>query len=158
MADMNVIPARAFDEHRWIDRQVAALRDGRLDDLDRDHLIEALTDMAGRDLLQLESRLAVLFQHLLKIDYQPQRLTRSWVATVLVQQDGVERLLRRLRSLQARAGEVAIDAYRSAVRRAAFETDLPAATFPSTCPWTVVEALAYRCPAVPERGRYRLKG
>jgi hypothetical protein len=53
------------DEHAWIERQIAALRDGDLDRIDRDNLIEYLTELAGRDRRELESRLVVLYSHIL---------------------------------------------------------------------------------------------
>ncbi len=37
------------DEHAWIERQIAALRDGTFDRLDHANLIAYLTDMAARD-------------------------------------------------------------------------------------------------------------
>ena len=49
------------DEHAWIERQIAALRDGALDRLDRANLIAYLTDMAARDRRELGSRLIVLY-------------------------------------------------------------------------------------------------
>ena len=41
------------DEHAWIERQIAALRDGALDRLDRANLIAYLTDMAAPDRREL---------------------------------------------------------------------------------------------------------
>jgi hypothetical protein len=50
------------DEYAWIEHQIAALRDGDLDRLDRVNLIAYLTDMAARDRRELGSRLVVLYQ------------------------------------------------------------------------------------------------
>jgi hypothetical protein len=45
------------DEHAWIEHQVAALREGALDCLDRPNLIAYLNDMAAGDRRELGSRL-----------------------------------------------------------------------------------------------------
>ena len=65
------------DEHAWIERQIAALRDGALDRLDRANLIVYLTDMAARDRRELGSRLVVLYAHILKSRIQPEKATEK---------------------------------------------------------------------------------
>ncbi len=137
------------DEHAWIAVQVAALRDGTLDRLDRVHLAEYLTDMALRDERELTSRLIVLLAHLLKIREQPERLTWSWVNTVLEQQSQIRLIVRGIPSLGRQAEQFLADAYPDAVRRAAGETGLPKARFPAASPWTVDEALTFDPPAPP---------
>jgi hypothetical protein len=63
MADMVEQPAKTLyevDEYAWVERQIAALRDGTFDRLDHATLIAHLTDMAARDRRELESRIIVL--------------------------------------------------------------------------------------------------
>ena len=86
------------DEHAWIERQIASLRDGDLNRLDRANLIAFLTDMAARDRRELGSRLIILYAHILKSNIQPEKATESWRLTIREQQRAIRRLL------DARAG------------------------------------------------------
>ena len=97
------------DEHAWIESQVAALRNGAYSGLDTDNLIEFLTSMALRDERELESRLIVLYSHIVKMQIQPDRTTRSWKLTIAEQQRAIRRLLKKLPSLSARADSIMRD-------------------------------------------------
>jgi hypothetical protein len=119
------------DEHAWIERQVAALRAGDLDRLDRANLIEFLTAMALRDERELESRLEVLYAHILKCQVQPEKATRSWRLTIHEQQRAVRRLLKKLPSLEARGDAILREVYPDAVEAASLETGLDGKLFPS---------------------------
>lgn len=144
------------DEHEWISAQVAALTDGHLNRLDRPHLIEYLTEMTIRDRRELRSRLTVLLHHLLKVRVQPERLTRSWVVTILGQQREIRSIIDGIPSLGRQADLIAAAAYPDAVRLAARETGLPPAGFPTLSPWTVSEALAYDPPEPVAKAKRRL--
>jgi len=134
------------DEHEWIAAQISALKSGQLNRLDRENLIEFLSEMTIRDRRELRSRLTVLLLHLLKVRFQPERLSAGWVSTILVQQNEIRSLLEDIPSLRGRADAIAAQAYRDALRLAARETGLPASRFPATMAWTVTEALAYDPP------------
>ncbi len=134
------------DEHEWIAAQISALATGQMNRLDRENLIEFLSEITIRDRRELRSRLTVLLHHLLKVRFQPDRLSASWVSTILVQQNEIGSLLEDIPSLAGRAGAIAAQAYRDAVRLALRETGLPASRFPAAMPWTVAEALAYDPP------------
>jgi hypothetical protein len=134
------------DEHEWIAAQISALKSGQINRLDRENLIEFLSEMTIRDRRELRSRFTVLLLHMLKVRFQPERLSASWVSTILVQQNEIRSLLEDILSLRTRADAVAAQAYRDALRLAARETRLPASRFPETTPWTVAEALPYDPP------------
>jgi hypothetical protein len=149
MSDTKQTPARKLyerDEHTWIAAQISALESGQLNRLDRETLIEFLFEMTMRDRRELRSRLTMLLLHMLKVRFQPERLSASWVSTILVQQNEIRSLLEDIPSLGARANAIDLTAYRDALRLAARETGLPASRFPTTMPWTVAEALAYDPP------------
>ena len=82
MADLIELPTTTnlyeVDEHAWIERQIAALREGAFDRLDRANLIEFLSSMAARDRRELASRMTLLMQHMIKYSVQPERASRSW--------------------------------------------------------------------------------
>jgi len=144
-----------FDEHAWIAGQRAALRSGNWQALDRECLAEYLTAMTSRDRREVESRLTVLFQHLLKVKLQPAKMSRSWAATIVTQQDEIRSLLQSLPSLAQHVDGRLADAYAAAVRRAAVETGIPAARFPGDSPWTLDEALGFTPPAPSRPGAAR---
>jgi Domain of unknown function DUF29 len=151
MSEAKQSPGRELyerDEHEWIAAQISALASGQMSRLDRENLIEFLSEMTIRDRRELRSRLTVLLLHLLKVRFQPDRLSVSWVSTILVQQNEIRSLIEDIPSLGARADAIAGQAYRDALRLAVRETGLPAAEFPASMPWTVVEALAYEPPAL----------
>jgi hypothetical protein len=142
------------DEHEWIAAQVAALTHGQFDRLDRANLIEYLTETTIRDRRELKSRLIVLLHHILKVELQPEQLTRSLIGTILGQQSEVRSIIEGIPGLGRQADAIAASAWPDAVRRAARETGLPASRFPATLPWTVVQALAFDPPEPPAaRGR-----
>jgi hypothetical protein len=137
-----------IDEHRWIEQQIALIEAGDFDQLDRKNLIQFLTEMTIRDRRELRSRIVVLLMHLLKIQFQPTRLSRSWVNTVVREQDEVRTLLKSIPSLTRYVPEIFDDAYSAAVRQAVSETGMAASAFPATSPWTLEQALAFTPPPV----------
>lgn len=137
------------DEHAWYFTQIAALREARLGDLDREHLAEFLEDMAKRNTREIQSRLTVLLVHILKSIHQPERRSRSWVVTIVYQQDELRGIFRDSATLARAAPELLRDVYPKAVRLAELETGLPRGTVPASCAWTLDEILAYEPPAQP---------
>ena len=63
------------DFYGWTQEQAALLRAGRLNDLDIENLIEEVETMGRSEKRELESRLTVLFVHLLKWKYQTRFLS-----------------------------------------------------------------------------------
>ena len=120
MADSIELPTKTnlyeVDEHAWIERQIAALRDGAFDRLDRANLVEFLSSMAARDRRELASRMTLLMQHMIKYSVQPELASRSWTLTILEQQREV-RLLAAIPSLRARADEVLQESFPTPKRR-----------------------------------------
>lgn len=129
------------DEIAWYDAMLELVRERRTAEFDYDNLAELLTDMGLRERRQAESRLATLIGHRLKIDFQPDKLTRSWQITV---ERGRQKLVSILasRTLWNHAVAEMPDIYQRAVRLAAVETGLPRATFPAQCPYPLAELLA----------------
>jgi hypothetical protein len=134
------------DEHQWIAAQISALTDGQLNRLDRANLIEYLTEMTVRDRRELQSRIVVMLHHLLKVQFQPERLTQSWIMTIVEQQSEIRSIIESIPSLGRQAEAIGMASYPDAVRRAARETGLPAGGFPAVSPWTVAAALSFDPP------------
>ena len=89
----------------WARAQAALLEDGRFDELDLANLVEEISSVGGSDKREIDNRLAVLIQHLLKWRYQPGRRTASWEATIRHQRSLIARVVGFRPSLKHRAAE-----------------------------------------------------
>ncbi len=129
------------DFYGWTQEQAALLRAGRLNELDIENLIEEVETMGRSEKRELESRLTVLLQHLLKWKYQEGRRSRSWTLTIDVQRIQFRKTLKENPGLMPLLDEIIMDAYQLAVVYAARETKISSNVFPATCPWSLEEAV-----------------
>lgn len=118
------------DFHAWTHRQAALIKAGRISELDLNHMAEELEDLGHETYRRLESALTILFTHMLKWDYQSNRRTRSWEATIREQRKRIARLLEKNPSLQSKLAEAIAEAYEYGRDRASGETDMPVEQFP----------------------------
>src|SRR3712207_5689994 len=81
------------DETAWLEATAELIRQGRLEEVDREPLAEYLADMARQDRRGVVSRLVTLLCHLLKWEYQPDHRSGSWRGTILEQQRELRQLL-----------------------------------------------------------------
>lgn len=125
------------DYYAWTQAQIALLQQRKLDQLDYENLIEELEDLGRAEQREMVNRLTVLLAHLLKWQYQPQKRSRSWEATIRNQRTDIEVLLRRNPSLHAYWSEALSLGYRKGRNEASGETDLPVDTFPEQCPYAI---------------------
>lgn len=124
------------DETAWLETMAELIRLEQFDQLDYHHLQEYLDDMARRDKREVESRLAILLSHQLKWDYQPEKRTTSWQATMELQRQELLLLLESA-SLRNHADGKLQKSYQAAIRLAVAETHLPEETFPAQCPYSL---------------------
>ena len=136
-------PLYEVDETAWLEETADLIRQGRLDAVELDTLAEYLTDMAKRDRREVFSRLVVLLAHLLKWEYQGDRRSGSWQATILEQQRELRQLLES-GILRNHAMAVFAEAFADARKQAAAETGMARGAFPEECPWDLDAALADR--------------
>ncbi|PSR18715.1 DUF29 domain-containing protein [filamentous cyanobacterium CCP3] len=127
------------DFYSWAREQADLLRQGKLDGLDRTHLIEEIEDLGNRHYDQLESRLVLLVAHLLKWQVQHWQRSNSWRATIRVQRLSIEKLLRRNPGLKARLAEAIAETWEEARLLAIAETGLPDDSFPEHCPYRATD-------------------
>jgi hypothetical protein len=110
----------------WAESQAAALREGRFADLDMPHLLEEIDDLSNRKRDELLSRLTRLSMHLLKLQHQPERASRSWRGTVVEQATRTRRVLKGSPSLRPE-----MPAFIAEARpQAAAEIEIAIASFP----------------------------
>jgi hypothetical protein len=129
------------DFYAWTQEQVKLLESQAWDQLDRWHLIEEIAALGKQQRQELRHQLAILIGHLLKWQYQTNKRSRSWLATIRVQRRDIQRLLQDSPSLKAYLAEAVQDAYENGRDLAIGETDLPEATFPETCHYAIAQIL-----------------
>jgi len=129
------------DFYAWTLKNAELLREGRLGELDLEHLAEELESMGRSEKRELIHRLAVLLAHLLKWQVQAGRRGRRWQLTLKEQRRQAARVLHDNPSLKPLLTEIVIDAYQDAILRAAQETGLEESAFPADCPFTLEQIL-----------------
>jgi hypothetical protein len=127
------------DFHAWAFEQAGKLRAGET--VDRDNIAEELEDLGRKERHQLTNRMAVLLAHLLKWEFQPEKRSPGWTATMKEQRLRIRKLLAEMPSLKTYLDESIVDAYGIALIFASTETRLVEEDFPAECPWTQEEIL-----------------
>jgi hypothetical protein len=105
------------DFYAWAIHNAELLRQGRLSEIDVEHIAEELECMGRSERRELMSRLAVLLAHLLKWVYQPHRRSRSWRAAIEGQREDLKVLLEESPSLKPELEQKLNEAYRRAKRK-----------------------------------------
>jgi len=129
------------DFYSWTQQQAQLLRAGNWTALDRDNLAEEIETIGRQEREQLTNRFGILLGHLLKWQYQPERRSNSWRATIKDQRTRIDRLLKQNPSLKPYLVEAFAEGYEDAINLAVSETELPETTFPATCPYAIEQAL-----------------
>ena len=142
---------------RWTEEQARAIREGRMDALDREHLAEEIESVGRSDKREVRSRLAVIVQHILKQRLQPALDGSSWRWTIDTQRQEIAALVAESPSLRGYLDEALGLAFPLAIRYAVRETGLPDDMFHGER-ITLADALGDQCDARPPRrggGRVR---
>lgn len=129
------------DYYAWAVKNAQLMRQGKISEIDSEHIAEELESMGNCNRRELLSRLAVLFTHLLKWQFQPVRRDNSWKITLLNQRDDIEDLLEQSPSLLNEIESKIGKAYSRARRDASIETGMAESAFPEGCPFTIKQAL-----------------
>jgi hypothetical protein len=131
------------DVYTWSQQQAAALRRAAKsranfpEPIDFENVAEEIESLGIAQLHALYSRGVVLLMHLLKWQYQPERRSPSWSATIRTQRREIAKLLRLSPGLKPKRRAELAEAYTAAREDAAGETGLSPSGFPETCPWTL---------------------
>lgn len=139
MDTINALYDRDF--YAWVMKNAELLRQGRLEEIDMEHIAEELETMGRSERHELVNRLAVLLAHLLKWRFQPARRGKSWRATITEQRYRVAERLSESPSLSHGIEDSFIKAYRYAVLQVVRETPLEESELPAESPFTRQQAL-----------------
>ncbi|MGE3295660.1 MAG: DUF29 domain-containing protein [Geminicoccaceae bacterium] len=125
------------DCYSWALEQAALLRAHRFAELDLENLAEEIDGLTRAEARELRSRYATLLSHLLKREFQPERRSHSWAATIARERDAIPDHLDEDPDLEPRQAERFAKAYRGARADAAAEANLPLTRIPAACPYTL---------------------
>lgn len=127
----------AEDFALWSQAQAAAIRAGHWRAVDLENVAEEIESLGRSDRQEIKSRLTVLLIHLLKLLVQPERATRSWLASCREQRRGIAAVLEDSPSLRRLPAERLQQCFVDAVKAAIDETGLPPDAFPAECPFPI---------------------
>ncbi|BAL24667.1 DUF29 domain-containing protein [Azoarcus sp. KH32C] len=121
----------------WAAEQAQLLRNGQVAQLDTDHIAEELESLARSERRTLATCMSGLLAQLLAGQYQPERKTAVWHATIRSERREIRQLLEESPSLAANLSQ---SRWRDMVWSSAYaevvtETGLDA--LPATCPWSL---------------------
>ena len=127
----------------WANQQAEFIRNKQFDLLDLENIAEEILDVGKSESRELESRLAVLIEHLLKWKYQPERRGNSWKRTIKTQRNCIIRAIQKTPSLKSNFSDDfwQESVYDAAVRLFARETNLDENSLPEVCEWNIYEQI-----------------
>ncbi|CAK0763846.1 conserved hypothetical protein [Gammaproteobacteria bacterium] len=129
------------DFYAWTQQQLEIMRLGDLSKVDLENWMDEIESMGASERRELESRIIVLLQHLLKWQFQPNQRSGGWLGTIDEQRTQLEILLRQSPSLKRLYPESVVLAYPKARRKAAWETGATLQSLPESCPYSLNEIL-----------------
>jgi Domain of unknown function DUF29 len=121
------------DFYAWTLEQAELLRHKEWSKIDLANLLEEIESLGKQQRQELINRLSVLLGHLLKWEYQPERRSRSLLATIRLQRRETMKLLVDNPSLKSYLPDALQSAYENGRDLAMGETNFPLKTFPSEC-------------------------
>jgi len=129
------------DFYAWTIHNAKLLREGKLSEVDIEHIAEEIESMGKSERRELINRLAVLIAHLLKWQFQQERRSNSWKYTIEEQRDEVLELIEESPSLKYEIQEKLNRAYRKAILWAATEMGVNKSIFEDECPFSLEKVL-----------------
>ncbi|MBC5795824.1 DUF29 domain-containing protein [Sphaerospermopsis sp. LEGE 00249] len=129
------------DFNLWLEQTAIFLKEGKLEQLDIENLIEEIEGMSRKEKDALESNLIRILQHLLRWKYQPEKRSPSWSYTIIEHSRRLNKAFKNSPSLKRHFDAVFDECYQEACKAAAVETQLSLTTFPESCPFTKSDVL-----------------
>jgi hypothetical protein len=129
------------DFYAWTMQNAQLLRQGKLAEIDVEHIAEELESMGRSARRELINRLAVLLAYLLKWQLQPPLRGKSWMVAIKEQRRAVTRCLKENPSLQSNLSGYFLEAYEDAVLETVKQTPFEEADLPVECLFTLNQVL-----------------
>jgi hypothetical protein len=147
MSSFKATPSQLYDHdyYAWVQNQVRALREHRIEDIDFENVAEEIDDLGKSEKWSIESHLQTLIEHLLKLAYTQgmirERNDRLWRGTVKLARAKIRRRLAQSPSLQGKMGELFAVAYDDGRIKMLSRINLPEDRVPTTAPWPLEQVL-----------------
>ena len=125
------------DYHLWLEETAQLLKNRNFDQLDLENLIEEIETLGRSERNKLISSLRLIYQHLLKWQYQPEKRSKSWTDTIDRERDNINDYIEDMPSLKGLLDdpEAIAKAYSRGRRDAMKETGIN--NLPKECPFTI---------------------
>lgn len=130
-----------IDYMQWLETTVEKLRNLDYANVDWENLIEEIEDIGRSEQRSLESNLNVVLLHLIKWQYQPERRSGRWEASMIEHRRRIKQALEESPSLKPDLESIFAQSYTQAVKQAKAETGLPLEIFPTQCPYEQIAVI-----------------
>jgi hypothetical protein len=132
------------DFYLWIQTTVKLLKERNLEQLDIDNLLEEIDSMGRSEKKELKTRLIVLIEHLLKLQFwilEKDDNARGWRTTVVEQRRQILYILADSPSLKSILNHIFIDCYTDARKDTIRKYQLSSEIFPEQAPFSLEQVL-----------------
>jgi hypothetical protein len=129
------------DFYAWAIKNAKLLREGKLSEIDGEHIAEELEDVGKSERRALESHLRNVTLHLLKWQFQPGLRGVSWRQSIRNGRIAIDKILYDSSSLKGSLPAMLISEYPPARADAIDETGLIETIFPQGCPFSLEQVL-----------------
>ena len=129
------------DFYKWGYTQADLLKSGQFEKIDLANIIEEIEDLSKSRRRSLKSQIVRLLMHMLKIEYQSSKHSKSWDKSIGNARVEIEDIILENPSLKRELKDVLKESYAQARKKASIETGIELKTFPEKCPWTLKQVL-----------------
>ncbi|WP_414563032.1 MULTISPECIES: DUF29 domain-containing protein [unclassified Anabaena] len=132
------------DFYLWIQTTVKFLKERNLEQLDIDNLLEEIDSMGRSEKKELKTRLIVLIEHLLKLQFwilEKDDNARGWRTTVVEQRRQILYILADSPSLKSILNNLFIDCYTDGRKDTIRKHQLSSELFPEQPPFSLEQVL-----------------
>ena len=125
----------------WIETTANLLKEGQFSQVDIENLVEEIETMGRSEKNALKSNLIIVFLHLLKWQYQPNKRSRSWKSSIFEHRRRLSEAFKNSPSLKPFFANIFAESYQYGRKQASIETGLSLAALPKESPFTIEEIL-----------------
>ena len=132
------------DFYLWIQTTIQQLQERNLEQLDIENLIEEIDSMGRSEKRELKTRLVILIEHLLKLQYwieEKDDNARGWRNTVVEQRRQIAYTLADSPSLKVILNDVFLPCYQDARKDTINKYQLSSNLFPEEPPFSLAQVL-----------------
>ena len=129
------------DYHLWLEETAQLLKTKNFKQLDLENLIEEIETLGRSERNKIISSLRLIYQHLLKWQYQPEKRSKSWTDTIDRERDNINDYIEDMPSLKRLLDDpkAITKAYSRGRRDAMKETGIN--NLPKDCPFSIQQIL-----------------